>query len=134
MLNFKYRHATIDDYVEMLDGNFPLADGCSEAMGAVRAAIAEASKKLKQCYDTPGLYIDEDAALRSIQLLQQAKDVACQAIILPNAPRHSEPEAVWGTKHLYCTVHNFPRAQSSIGGATNTRRLLSAISRRINPC
>lgn len=72
----------MDARVAMINGNFELPDSTIQGMRDVRAAVAECASKLHEIFKKEK--IDTGRAIASIDLLQQAKNVACDALILPH--------------------------------------------------
>lgn len=69
----------------MIDGQFTLPDDSPAAMRTIRQAIAGAAEKMASAVESVTGY-DVGRLRAAVDFLQQAKDVACQAVILPFAP------------------------------------------------
>jgi hypothetical protein len=68
--------------VSMINGNFNLPDSTVQSMKDIRAAVAECAVKLQDIFNKEK--IDVGRAIASIDLLQQVKNTACDALILPH--------------------------------------------------
>jgi hypothetical protein len=69
----------------LIDGNFPLPDNTTAAMGAIRAAVAACAKSITDA--VLGVSYDPGRLIAALDDLQRVKDVACCSVILPHAPR-----------------------------------------------
>ena len=74
--------------VDMLDGNFTLPEGTTDQMRRVRMIMLQAAAELEQVFYDASVY-DKGRAIATMDLLQQAKNTACDALILPH---HKEGE------------------------------------------
>ena len=72
---------SLDARIEMIDGYFDLPKVNIDAMNAVRAVLKKAALEIKAIAATvPNA--DMGTLVRSVQLLQECKDVTCQAFII----------------------------------------------------
>lgn len=71
----------IEKRVAMINGNFPLPDEVISDMREIRAAVSECAEKLQTIFKRRK--IDTGRAIASIDLLQNTKNTACDALILP---------------------------------------------------
>ena len=71
----------IEKRVAMINGNFPLPDEVISDMREIRAAVSECADKLQTIFKRRK--IDTGRAIATIDLLQSAKNTACDALILP---------------------------------------------------
>ena len=73
----------------MIDGYFNLPEPTIDAMKEIRAAFAECAKKVQHVTLGAGAF-DIGRLIACIDLIQQAKNVACDSLILP----HYKPPSV----------------------------------------
>lgn len=89
--------AAIDARLALINGTFPLPAETTQVMGEIRAAISDAAASIdvsirgkKRSADEPIestariVKYDVGRLIAALDLLQQAKDVACAAVILPH--------------------------------------------------
>jgi hypothetical protein len=71
----------------MINGRFDLPDNASEVMNAIREAVDECSMEIYMAVVASGkVKYDSGAIIHVVQLLQQVKNRACDAVILPHGP------------------------------------------------
>lgn len=78
------RFQPLDARCAMVDGNFDLTPETREQMKAIRSAFAECAQRLNEIFQKSGVGYDRGRAIASLDHLQQAKNIACDALILPN--------------------------------------------------
>lgn len=83
------RFAPIAARVDMINGNFELPTVSVTLMREIRECVAAAAKQIEEIFETAPEY-DMGRAIHTIDLLQQAKNTACDALILPYHPAASE--------------------------------------------
>lgn len=89
--------AAIDARLALINGNFPLPAETVQAMREIRVAISDAAASIDvsirgkkrsadEAVETPARIVKYDVGrlIAALDLLQQAKDVACAALILPH--------------------------------------------------
>lgn len=69
----------------MINGNFDLQSITVEGMKEIRVAVAECAAKLESVFKRHK--VDTGRAIATIDLLQQAKNTGCDALILPYAEK-----------------------------------------------
>lgn len=69
--------------VAMINGRFDLPPATLEAMATMRAAFDACARAVEQT--ATGVERDTGRLIATMDLLQQAKNVACDAVILPHA-------------------------------------------------
>lgn len=69
--------------VAMINGWFDLPASTVDGMKEIRVAVEECAKKIKDVFEREGK--DTGRGIATIDLLQQAKNTACDALILPYA-------------------------------------------------
>lgn len=75
----------IEARAEMINGNFTIEDpNLGGAMKEIRSAIGDAAKRIRLASLT-AKKCDKSALKDAMKLLQQAKNAACDSLILPNA-------------------------------------------------
>ena len=75
----------IEARAEMVNGNFTINDPeLSDAMKEIRTAIGEAAKRVRAASGKVQK-CDKGALEDAMKLLQQAKNAACDSLILPHA-------------------------------------------------
>jgi hypothetical protein len=75
----------IEKRVAMINGYFDLPQEQIDGMKEIRSAVAECGAKLEQVFKKTK--IDTGRAIASIDELQKAKNIACDALILPFAEK-----------------------------------------------
>jgi hypothetical protein len=75
----------IEKRVAMINGYFNLPDDTVKGMKEIREAVSECAHKLESTFKR--CKIDTGRAIATIDLLQQAKNVGCDALILPHAEK-----------------------------------------------
>jgi hypothetical protein len=75
----------IEKRVAMINGYFPLPTETTTGMKEVREAVSECATKLESVFKR--CKVDTGRAIATIDLLQQAKNVGCDALILPHAEK-----------------------------------------------
>jgi hypothetical protein len=70
--------------VEMINGRFDLPKETLEAMDQIRKATETASREIHRAATLVPKY-DKGRLIATMDLLQQAKNTACDALILPHA-------------------------------------------------
>lgn len=78
----------VEARVELINGMFPLPQASKEAMGDVRNAIEVAARAIARSVQANPH--DKGRLIHTLDLLQQAKDTACVALILPHAEKDAE--------------------------------------------
>lgn len=86
----KPRFPPIAARVDMINGNFELPEGTVEAMREARFVVAQAAQQLEAIFQATEH--DRGRAIHSIDLLQQVKNVACDALILPHHKEVADDE------------------------------------------
>lgn len=80
--------ADVDARINGLDGTFPIPAETKAAWPKIRAAIATAARVIRNEVDKLGhANYNYGRLIHAIDLLQQAKDTAIMATILPHAPK-----------------------------------------------
>lgn len=76
----------IDKGVSLINGQFDLPEGTGDKFNVIREELQNACKAVVDVVRSSGDgNWDYGTLVRVTQLLQEAKDVACQALILPHA-------------------------------------------------
>lgn len=70
--------------VLMVNGMFDLPEEAKHAMGQVRAIFAQCAADIAAVCG--GVQCDTGRLIATLDLVQQAKNTACDAVILPHAP------------------------------------------------
>ena len=79
--------------VAMINGYFDLPDDTIQSMKRVREASVEYAKELQCIFKYAGVNVDTGRAIAAIDHVQQTKNIACDALILPFASeKRSVPE------------------------------------------
>ncbi len=68
----------------MVNGMFDLPAETISAMREIRAVFETSARALEKIYATPGLRVDKERAKAALDLIQNAKNVSCDAVILPH--------------------------------------------------
>ena len=72
--------------VEMVDGRFDLPNKTLDAMNQIRGAAAAFARVLQQVHSDLGKdNVNYGRLIAAVDLIQNAKNVACDAVILPHA-------------------------------------------------
>lgn len=71
--------------VLMVNGMFDLPEETKHAMGQVRALVAQCAADVAAVCG--GVQCDTGRLIATLDLLQQVKNTACDAMILPHAPK-----------------------------------------------
>jgi len=74
----------VEARVEMINGMFDLPDATREAMKHVRAATETAARAVRAAVEAAPAH-DKGRLIAALDALQAAKNVACDALILPHA-------------------------------------------------
>jgi hypothetical protein len=69
----------------LVNGNFPLPDETPATVKKIREIVAQCATDLAAAINV--VPHDIGRFIATLDLLQQAKDVACCAVLLPHAPR-----------------------------------------------
>lgn len=69
----------------LINGNFALPDETITAMREIRAACSDLGTRLEAVAKSVGVSVDIGRMIAALDLVQQVKDVACVALILPHA-------------------------------------------------
>ena len=77
---------------EMVNGNFPLTDEHKAIMNQIREAASQFSKTLREIAFDSKVEIDAGRWINALDSIQNTKNVACDAIILPMAPKLGSPD------------------------------------------
>jgi hypothetical protein len=80
------RNAAVHARVSMINGRFDLPERTPPALNLVREAVADAAEKVTSAVEGAETH-DTGRLIAALDLLQQAKNVACDALILPHAPK-----------------------------------------------
>lgn len=75
----------IEKRVEMINGYFTLPENAVKDMKEIREAISVCAHKLQEIFKRNNF--DTGRAIAAIDLLQSAKNTACDALILPHAEK-----------------------------------------------
>ena len=91
----KWLNAQHEARVDMINGNFPLPEATVLMMRSIRSTIANCAKLIEEEMNRHGaehdLKVDGGRVTAGFDLLQQARNVFCDAVILPHAtPRKDE--------------------------------------------
>lgn len=81
---------SLEARASMIDGTFELPKSNQDAIPRIRAILANAAQGIIGILNSADAF-DYGTATRSIQALQESKDLACQALILPYAPTVKTP-------------------------------------------
>lgn len=76
---------TVVQRLALVNGNFPLPDETVATMKKIREIIAQCAADLAAHINV--VPFDPGRFIATLDLLQQAKDVACCSVLLPHAPR-----------------------------------------------
>lgn len=71
--------------VEMINGRFDLPQETIQAMNDIRQAVDQCARSIQTA--TSKVETDTGRLIATMDLLQQAKNVACDSIILPHATK-----------------------------------------------
>jgi hypothetical protein len=77
---------------EMVNGQFDLTADHKLVMNKIREAAAQFSNTLKQLALQSTVEIDPERWLKAMNSVQKTKNVACDAVILPLAPKFGASE------------------------------------------
>jgi hypothetical protein len=80
----------IDAKLDMINGRFDLPEETVEAMKLIRESLSEVANKVRDNLDQKGIKYDVGTMIRFVALIQDAKNLACDAIILPHAPKRQK--------------------------------------------
>ena len=76
--------------VALINGHFDLPADVKKAMDNIRLAISEAAVAVHKTCTASGIKFDAGRLIHAIDLMQQAKDTACVALILPFANKAAD--------------------------------------------
>lgn len=79
------RAAAVAARVKMVNGHFDLPAQTLTSMGEIRGVVAEAAEKMAASVECNDKY-DVGRLIAALDHLQQAKNIACDSLILPHAP------------------------------------------------
>ena len=75
----------VEKRVAMINGYFDLPTDTVDGMKEIRLAVADCAHRLEAVFKR--CKVDTGRAIATIDLLQQTKNVACDALILPHASK-----------------------------------------------
>jgi hypothetical protein len=79
------RMTILEPRVMMIDGRFDLPEETVNAMNDIRVSVERCAHYLYEVvFCDPAVKLDMGRAIAAIDLLQQVKNVACDAVILPH--------------------------------------------------
>lgn len=82
----------VDKRVSMINGYFELPDQTKQAMTKIREASETYANELQKIFKSLDKDVDTGRAIATIDLVQQTKNVACDALILPHASRKANDD------------------------------------------
>lgn len=79
--------AVIDARVKLINGHFELPQETKKEMEDIRNACQAAAEEIQAIVTHGKVKYDAGRIIHALDLLQQVKDTACVALILPHAPQ-----------------------------------------------